>query len=216
MLTIYSVPVATYCAKLRVMMRHKSIRWNELPPPGGYGSLEYRAIVPSGNLPAMIHDGFQLGDSEAIAEYLNEAFPEVPMLPEGLQLRAKAREKGRFHDTRLEPAVRAFYPQVAHETRDVAAVEACGEALSRHLSALDLLLSHSPLDEDRLWLCDCGFAVSFAWIRAFEATCGLRVTWPDRVRAYDARLHRFTAVTDELAAYEPAMGTYLQKARSGV
>jgi hypothetical protein len=65
-------------------------------------------------------------------------------------------------------------------------------------------------------LCDCGFAVSFAWIRAFEETCGLRVTWPDRVRAYDARLHRFTAVTDELAAYEPAMGTYLQKARSGV
>jgi len=34
MLQIYSVPVATYCAKLRVMMRHKGIAWEELPPPG--------------------------------------------------------------------------------------------------------------------------------------------------------------------------------------
>jgi glutathione S-transferase/maleylpyruvate isomerase len=212
MLTIYSVPVATYCAKLRIMMRHKGISWEELPPPGGYGSDAYRAIVPSGNLPAMIHDDFQLGDSEAIAEYLNEAFPDTPMLPEGLQLRAKAREKGRFHDTRLEPAVRAFYPQVAHETRDPAAVTAAGEAMSRHLSALDLLLSHSPLDEGALWLCDCGFAVTFAWIKAFEAACDLQVDWPDAVMAYDARLQRFAAVKDELAAYKPAMDAYLQKA----
>lgn len=214
MLTIYSVPVATYCAKLRVMMRHKGISWTELPPPSGYGSDAYRAIVPSGNLPAMIHDGFQLGDSEAIAEYLNEAFPDVPMLPKELQPRAKAREKGRFHDTRLEPAVRAFYPQVAHETRDPAVVTATGEALSRHLSALALLLSHSELDEDTLWLCDCGFAVTFAWIKAFEATCGLQVAWPKAVLDYDARLHLFAAVTDELAAYKPAMNAYLQKANA--
>jgi glutathione S-transferase/maleylpyruvate isomerase len=212
MLTIYSVPVATYCAKLRVMMRHKGISWTELPPPGGYGSDAYRAIVPSGNLPAMIHDDFQLGDSEAIAEYLNEAYPDAPMLPEGLRLRAKTREKGRFHDTRLEPAVRAFYPQVAYETRDPAVVVSLGEALSRHLTALDLLLAHSPLDTENLWLCDCGFAVTFAWIRAFEAACGLQVAWPDRVVAYDARLHLFKAVTDELAAYKPAMDAYLQKA----
>jgi len=81
MLTIYSVPVAVYCAKLRIMLENKSIPFEQLPPPGGYGSEEYRAIVPSGNLPAMIHDGFMLSDSEAIAEYLEEAFPDVPMLP---------------------------------------------------------------------------------------------------------------------------------------
>ncbi len=212
MLTIYSVPVATYCAKLRVMMRHKGIAWNELPPPDGYGSDAYRAIVPSGNLPAMIHDGFQLGDSEAIAEYLNEAYPDKPMLPDSVQLRAKVREQGRFHDTRLEPAVRAFYPQVAHETRDAVAVVSLGNALSRHLSALDLLLSYSPLNQDRLWLCDCGFAVTFAWIRAFQEACELRVDWPERVLAYDTRLHRFCAVKDELAHYKPAMDDYLQKA----
>jgi len=153
MLQIYSVPVATYCAKLRVMMRHKGIAWEELPPPGGYGSAEYKAIVPSGNLPAMVQGDFQLGDSEAIAEYLNEAYPETPMLPADMHLRAKAREKGRFHDTRLEPAVRAFYGQVAYQTRDAAKVQELGDAISGHLIALDLLLSLSPLDDADLWRC---------------------------------------------------------------
>lgn len=213
MLTIYTVPVATYCAKLRIMMRHKSIVWEELPPPGGYGSAEYKAIVPSGNLPAMIHDGFMLSDSEAIVEYLNEVFEQVPMLPETIQLRAKAREKGRFHDTRLEPAVRALYSQVAYETRDVAAVQAGGDTISKHLEALALLLSDPTLPQDQLWLCDCGFAVTFAWIKAFQGAFGLPVTWPDAVVFYEQHLHQFVPVLDELTAYRPAIDAYLEKAK---
>ena len=213
MITIYSVPVALYCAKLRILMKHKGISFEELPPPGGYGSDEYRAIVPSGNLPAMIHDGFQLADSEAIAEYLNEAFPDVSLLPEDVQLRAKAREFSRFHDTRLEPAVRAMYPQVAYETRDAEAVRAGGAEISKHLTSLELLLSANPLDTTRLWLCDCGFAVTFAWIKAFETAMDLPITWPKRVRDYDARLQAFKVVADELVAYRPAMDDYLEKAK---
>lgn len=214
MLQIYSDPVSLYCAKLRILLRHKTIDFEELAPPGGYGSDTYKSIVPSGNLPAMLHDGFQLADSEAIAEYLNEAFVDVPMLPVNLQLRAKAREKSRFHDTRLEPSVRAFFPQVAYAGRDADRVKALGEAMSQHLSALDLLLEHSPLDISELYLCDCGFAVTFAWIHAFEADCGLQVTWPDRVRAYEERLHGFAAVAEELAAYKPAMDGYMTKAHA--
>ncbi len=212
MITIYSVPVALYCAKLRILMRHKGIPFDELPPPGGYGSDAYRAIVPSGNLPAMIHDDFMLADSEAIAEYLNEAFAHVPMLPDDVRLRAKAREFSRLHDTRLEPAVRAMYPQVAFETRDAQTVAQGGAAVSKHLSSLALLLSASPLNPDQLWLCDCGFAVTFAWIKSFETALGLPVDWPGIVRDYDARLQGFSVVTDELEAYRPAMDAYLEKA----
>ena len=50
-------------------------------------------------------------------------------------------------------------------------------------------------------------------IKAFEADLGLPVTWPDIVREYDARLHSFPAVTEELTAYRPAMEDYLKKAR---
>ena len=213
MLTIYSVPVAVYCAKLRIMLNHKAIPFTELPPPGGYGSDEYRSIVPSGNLPAMIHDGFMLSDSEAIAEYIEEAFPDTPMLPNTVQLRAKAREFSRSHDTRLEPSVRVIYPQVAYATRDAAAVKSGGALISKHLSSLALLLDQNPLDTDTLWLCDCGFAVTFAWIKAFEAALDLPVDWPPIVVAYDARLQAIPVVAAELAAYKPAMDAYLEKAK---
>ena len=213
MLQIYSVPVALYCAKLRILLRYKGIAFEELPPPGGYGSDAYKAIVPSGNLPAMIHDGFQLADSEAIAEYLNEAFPDTPMLPETVQRRAKAREFSRMHDTRLEPSIRALYPFVSYETRTSDAIENGNSAISKHLSSLALLLSTNPLDPDRLWIGDCGFAVSFAWIRAFEAAIGLQIDWPDLVTSYEARLNAFDVVAAELAAYKPAMDAYLEKAK---
>ena len=212
MLIIYSVPVAAYCAKIRIMLDHKSIPFEQRPPPGGYGSDEYRAIVPSGNLPAMIHDGFMLSDSEAIAEYLEEAFPDVPMLPDTPQLRAKAREFSRSHDTRLEPAVRAMYPFVDYKTRDQDAVREGGALISKQLSALGLLLSQNPLETDRLWLCDCGFAVTFAWIKAFEAAIDLPITWPPIVVAYDKRLQSFSVVREELTAYRAAMDGYLEKA----
>ena len=212
MLTIYSVPVASYCAKLRIVLRNKNIIFNELPPPGGYGSNEYRKIVPSGNLPAMIHDDFMLSDSESIAEYLDEFFPSIPMMPNAIKLRAKAREFSRSHDTRLEPAVRKLYPEVEFSTRNIESVELAGFEISKQLAALALLLSKNPLDTDKLWICDCGFAVTFAWIKAFENSLGLVVDWPDEVKQYDLRLLGFKVVSDELSAYLPAMNKYLEKA----
>ena len=212
MLTIYSVPVASYCAKLRIVLRNKNIIFNELPPPGGYGSNEYRKIVPSGNLPAMINDDFMLSDSESIAEYLDEFFPSVAMMPNTIKLRAKAREFSRSHDTRLEPAVRKLYPEVEFSTRNIESVELTGFEISKQLAALALLLSKNPLDTDKLWICDCGFAVTFAWIKAFENSLGLIVDWPDEVKQYDLRLLGFKVVSDELSAYLPAMNKYLEKA----
>ncbi|SIO46074.1 Glutathione S-transferase, N-terminal domain [Octadecabacter temperatus] len=88
MLTIYAVPVSVYNAKLRILLRHKGVPFSEQPPPGGYGSAEYKSLVPSGNLPAMVHGDLILADSEAIAEYIEEAFPETPMLPDTIYLRA--------------------------------------------------------------------------------------------------------------------------------
>jgi glutathione S-transferase/maleylpyruvate isomerase len=213
MLTIYAVPVSVYNAKLRILLRHKGVPFTELPPPGGYGSVAYKALVPSGNLPAMIHGDLTLADSEAIAEYIEEAFPQTPMLPDTINLRAKAREKSRLHDTRLEPAVRAIYPQVAYDGRDPEAVKAGGVAISKQLKSLALFLETDPLDPKTLWMCDCGFAATFAWIRAFEAAIELPIDWPTSVLAYDARLRTHPAVDHELMQYHAAMNDYLMKAK---
>lgn len=207
MLTIYNIPVSIYTAKLRVVLRHKGLAWEELPPPGGYRSEAYRKIVPSGNIPTMIDGDVMLSDSEAIAEYLEEKHPEPAMLPHGLVPRAKARERGRFHDTRLEPALRAIYPLL--KERDPEALQAGFLEVERHFAALELLLNTDGLPSAKLLLCDAGFAVTFEWLASLERVLGMELTWPSSVVAYRKRLSSFSAVADELEHYRPAIRAYL-------
>ncbi len=207
MLTIYNIPVSIYTAKLRVVLRHKGLAWEELPPPGGYRSEVYRKIVPSGNIPTMLDGDVMLSDSEAIAEYLEEKHPEPAMMPVGLVPRAKARERGRFHDTRLEPALRAMYPLL--KSRDPEALTAGFAEVNRHFAALELLLNTDGLPTRNLLLCDAGFAVTFEWLASLERALDMELEWPSSVVAYRKRLSSYPAIADELDHYRPAIRAYL-------
>ncbi|WP_107498324.1 glutathione S-transferase family protein [Thalassobius sp. I31.1] len=211
MLKIYAIPASLYCAKLRILLRHKNLEWQEVPPPGGYGSAEYKQIVPSGNLPAMQDSNLLLADSEAIAEYLNEIHITPAMLPADATARARVRALGRFHDTRLEPALRALFPQIPPEKRDSAILKEGGKTLSSHLSVLVKLLVETDLPDDQLFVCDCGFAITFEWLAAFEHYLKLPITWPEDVQAYRNRLSRLPAIAEEYAAYRPVLTSYMQE-----
>lgn len=43
-------------------------------------------------VPTLVHSGFALSESSAIAEYLDDIFPDVPLYPVGLHDRARARQ----------------------------------------------------------------------------------------------------------------------------
>ena len=206
MLKIYAIPVSLYCAKLRILLRHKKLAWHEEMPPGGYGSAEYRTIVSSGNLPALVDADLLLADSEAIAEYLNEKFAVPAMLPDGLNERAKIRELSRFHDTRLEPALRALFPFIAPSNRNPEFAAMQADVLSQRL----LQLATFEIDTARrLMLGDCGYAITFNWISVLERPLGLDIRWPDVVRNYRAWLEACPAVAAELADYRPKLDAWI-------
>ena len=52
----------------------------------------YAEISITGRVPTLIHNGFALSESSAIAEYLDEAFPASPLYPKNMQHRASARQ----------------------------------------------------------------------------------------------------------------------------
>jgi glutathione S-transferase len=52
----------------------------------------YLAETVTGRVPTLIHDAFGIGESSAIVEYLEEAFPERKVLPRSLQERARFRQ----------------------------------------------------------------------------------------------------------------------------
>ena len=107
---LYSLPISNYCGKVLHALRFKDLECEILPPPGGYGSEEYKKRVPSGTIPALDHDGVILSESEVINEYLNEVFPEPNLLPGSAEQRAKIRMLCRLHDLKARADCAVLVP----------------------------------------------------------------------------------------------------------
>ena len=209
MITLYNVPVSSYGAKVRIILRHKGLAWTELAPPDGYGSPAYRAIIASGTVPAIIDGALKLADSEAIAEYLDEAHPEPAMMPADVWPRAQAREISRFHDTRLEPVLRSYFGQVAPATRDAEAIASNARLLQDRLDQLARIAAPAPLmtGED-LAVADCGFVASFAILALLQDVLALPVTLPAPLAAYGAALAAHPSVAEEDARYRAVLADW--------
>ena len=211
MLTIYSIPVSIYCAKLRLVLRCKNLQWHEVSPLGGYKSTEFKTIVPSGNLPTMVDGDLMLADSEAIAEYLNERYPFPPMLSDNIEVRAKQRELGRFHDTRLEPELRVLFPYVAKSNRDRKIAIEQGKNISARLQQLAGIRAQCNHSSDPvLSLGDCGFVATFEWIDMLANEMDFSVDWPEEITAYRNWLQGIDVVQQEMSSYRPEMDIWLQ------
>lgn len=207
-LTLYATPESLYCAKLRIALRRKGLTWAETAPEGGCGAAAFRAVVPSGTLPAIDDGGFVLAESEAIAEYLEETRPLPAMLPGDARARAVQRMLSRFHDTRLEPAVRALFPLIGRSQPGEAApaLALIGERLAQFAA----LARPAPLlGGETLSLADCGYPVTFAWIEMLADALAGAVTWPGALDDYRRALAAEPAVAAEMAAYQPAMAAWV-------
>ncbi|MEM9107913.1 MAG: glutathione S-transferase family protein [Pseudomonadota bacterium] len=210
MIKLYSIPPSLYSAKVRIVLRAKQLAWQDIPPPGGYGSDEYKQIIPSGTLPAIDHDGFLLVDSEAINEYLNELQPQPPLWPEDMKARAQARFLSRFHDTRLEPAVRALFAHVDPAQRDGDFVSRQAELIAGRIEQLVRLVDPAPfLTGSRLSLADCGYPITFVFLEMLNEPMGLSTPLPEKLAAYFKALQNEPSVAAELESYRPALSAWV-------
>ena len=211
MLTFYATAESLYCAKLRILLRHKKLAYDEVSPQGGCGSDAYRRMIPSGTMPALVDGDLVLADSEAIAEYLEETRPEPAMLPRDAVARARCRERSRFHDTRLEPEVRALFPHIKPGNQGSEAARRQTDLLNQRFDELSrLLASDNTRDPEMLTLGECGFPISFAWIDRFAQVLEMALEWPQNVKDYRAQIEALDAVATELKAYQAGMDGWLQ------
>lgn len=83
--------------RVRIALNLKGLGYDAVPvhllrDGGQHLASEYRAINPSGLVPTFQDDAITLTQSMAILEYLEEAYPDVPLLPKGAVARAHVRE----------------------------------------------------------------------------------------------------------------------------
>jgi glutathione S-transferase len=66
---------------------------------------EFVKLNPNGQVPVLVHDGAVITESTVINEYLEEAFPQVPLRPKCLVERAQMRVWSKFVDEYFCPAL---------------------------------------------------------------------------------------------------------------
>jgi maleylpyruvate isomerase len=94
---LYSYFRSSAAYRVRIALNLKAISYEMIPihlqkDGGQHRKAEYRAINPLGRVPTlMLADGSLLTQSLAIIEYLNEAYPQPPLLPADPVERARVR-----------------------------------------------------------------------------------------------------------------------------
>lgn len=93
-LFLHDHPVSSYAQKIRIALREKSIPFDSKTPKG-LGSGQHIPELAAANLrlevPALEDDGFKIFESSVILDYLEDKFPEKPLLPKDPKDRATAR-----------------------------------------------------------------------------------------------------------------------------
>ena len=108
--------VSPYVRKVLVCMELKGLDYEVDPITPFHGNDEFRRMSPLCRIPVLIDDRLVLTDSSVICEYLDEKYPEPPLLPTDPRERAWARWLEEYADTRLGDLLiwGLFYPKMVH------------------------------------------------------------------------------------------------------
>ena len=206
---LYASPVSNYSAKVAIALAWKGIAHERRMPPGGtYRSAEYRAIVPTGQVPALVDGDFLLVESDAIIEYLEDIAPKPTLLPGSPRQRATARMLSRFHDFHLEPAIHALFPLLGNA--DEAALAAAKVVIDRQLATLEKLLPPGDLFAGADFsLADCAYPASLHCLAGLAPDFGWSINLPPRL----GNVLRVPAVAKVMADYAVAFDGWLATKR---
>ncbi len=210
-ITLYGVEVSAFVAKVRIALDWKGLAFEERVPPGGYGSAEYRAIVPAGSVPGVVIDGRPLHGSNAILELIEELAPAPPLLPRDKWGRAAARALLDFHDNRVEAAARALFPLVKRDWRaEPEAVSAGLAGLDAAFARLAELVKPAPFHLGAApTMADLAYPVTIRMAEALAAELGRPLALPAKIAAWREAAEALPAVARSRGIAGAAMEAWL-------
>lgn len=110
MITLYGFAISNYYNKVKLALLEKAIEFEEVTvAPSQEESMLVRS--PLGKIPFIKTGEVYLSESQAIVEYLEDAFPAVPLYPVAAEQRAKVREFIQHLELNVELVARRIYSE---------------------------------------------------------------------------------------------------------
>jgi len=183
-LTLYDAARCPYCARVRIVLAEKGVPFEsvEVDLENRPGWLYKKN--PVGRVPVLEEDRLVLPESRVIMEYLEESYPEPPLLlPEPAE-RALVRLWLERFDDLAQPYYRVVFDGETPET------------LEAELGKLDAALAASPyLAGSQFTLADVAYV---PWIVRAETRAGIDLGEHESLRAWLARLTQRRSIAAEL------------------
>lgn len=92
-LHLFHASASSCSQRVRMMLAEKGLAFEShilSTQQADHASEAYQAMNPMGLVPTLVHDGRAIPDSIDILRYLEEKFPDVPMMPAGVEDRKSA------------------------------------------------------------------------------------------------------------------------------
>jgi glutathione S-transferase len=106
---IYGANLSPFVRKVLAVAAIKGLQYeHEIVLPGSLPE-GYLKISPLGKIPALQDGDLKISDSSVICEYLEERYPEVPVLPADVAQRARSRWLEEYGDSRFVEAVAPYF-----------------------------------------------------------------------------------------------------------
>lgn len=111
MITLCGFGLSNYYNKVKLALLEKGIPFNEELCMTGSAEEAVLNASPLGKIPFIRTEQGSLCESQAILDYLEDAYPTAPLLPADPWQKAKVHELVTFVDLHLELVARELYPQ---------------------------------------------------------------------------------------------------------
>jgi glutathione S-transferase len=184
MLTVYDAPRCPYCARVRIVLAEKHVEYEAVEIDLHDRPAWIYEKNATGRVPVVEEDGWVLPESAVIMEYLEERYPEPPLLAADPGDRALARLWIHRHDDFTRP----YYALRRGE-------DGAGERFDQELARLDAALTVQP------WLSGAAYGLAdiayVPWVLRARDTLGVELDAFPALADWLARLLERPAVAAE-------------------
>jgi len=218
MMKLYSGDLSPYSARVRMQIYAKGITDITLERPPHFGTPKFREEFPIGRIPVLDIDGDMMPESEVIAEYLEEVYPEPSMLGATPRETAHIRTVARIGDIYIMNNMFMLSPQSRAATRNQGIVDLLGGQVVRNIKALDKIIGKDGFACcGRITMADCALVPGLFLVENVLPSVGLDDPIPRyaNVAAYWAAIQKNEHAAKTLAELHRGLEERRELIRSG-
>ena len=171
---LYSGDLSPYSARVRMQIYAKGITDITLERPANFGLPAFREENPIGRIPVLDIDGDLMPESEVIAEYLEEVFPEPSLLGKTPRETAHIRTIARIGDIYIMNNMFMLSGQTYATTRNQGIVDLLAGQVVRNIKALDKMIGTDGFAcSGRVTMADCALVPALFLVENVLSNAGV-------------------------------------------